>query len=116
MTRGAEGAKAGAPPLFTAREVSRDRGNFLLSRAILASKIAARNDVPSVLNARAVPRRSASGTMRRNKKIGAYFPHDRRIVSSISDASVRHERFLANDLNNSGLIKTASRTRDGSKL
>lgn len=41
VTGGVKGAKAGAPPPFTAREVSRDRGNFLLSRAILASKTAA---------------------------------------------------------------------------
>lgn len=80
-----------APP-FTAREVSRDRGNFLLSRA----KTAARNGRCRFKRARgSASFRKRDHAPHRNKKIGA-FPHARWIVSSISDAPVRHGRFLAN--------------------
>ena len=96
--RGGGGGGGGclAAPPFTVREVSRDRGNFLLSRMILASRVEnCRGKRPLSMSERAaVPRRSASGITHRNKKIDVYFPHARRIVSSINDAPMRHGQFL----------------------
>jgi len=95
-TRGAKGTKAGAPSPFTAREVSRDRGNFFAFAR--DTRLENRHEKQSRRWSKrfcAVPRCSASGITRRNKKIGAYFPHIW-IVSSISDVSVCHEGFSLN--------------------
>lgn len=78
MTRGGEGSEGGSP--FTAREVSRDRGNFF-AFAILASKIAARNDHVAGLNG------SASGITAEQE--------DRRLAMRPCATS---GGFLANDL------------------